>query len=261
MDLKLRGPIPLYGNYLVVFDFNDLYKNETIFILGNGPGLLKVDNFDNLITIGTNCSWLHCPSTIYMTGHMSHLLMHNEYGKSEHCIYQGPYEPLEKRDIVDSYVITDRNIVSDSLPKPITEQTNFSGAENIAFAATHLAYILGASRIVYVGIDCLTPKHFYSDNSYKNRLVQICEELQNKHANKLEIVSDIQDFIECNIEQKGWEGHQISYLESPLHYLSTLKSYHRILQDNNVDVICLDDGICTEAGIPKERAEYVRQFN
>ncbi len=240
---------------------NNLYKNKTIFICGNGLGLLNITDqlkpqFEQQISIGVNSSFLHVKSPIYMTGHLCHALMYKHYRhryKDTLNFYQGPIERHRNINLTDSFNIISGNVVAKTLPIPLTNNSSISGAENITFAATHMAYIMGASKIVYVGIDCKSLTHFYDIDFYQNKLIQYCEDLKQTYSTNQFATKDINDFVDSNITKRGYllggKRHTTGFLANYNHLLLTFRSYFTILQEASVEVVITQpDGICIEAG-------------
>ena len=86
------------------------------------------------------------------------------------------------------------------LVKPINENSSLVGAEQVCFAASHIALILGASEIVYLGFDHKSPDHFYSYEPYKSTIKKQIKKLKEEYHYSEFAINDINDFININVE-------------------------------------------------------------
>ncbi len=145
---------------------NDAHAGETVFVVGAGPqlGLLSRPErrlLERQTTIGVNKTCYAVQPTYFLSAYA-----HDVFLAAHRCpeitviharpVYEPPVVPGTfplKRAIFDAAVgLTDR------LRPP--EPTLYTKL-NVAFAATHLALVVGARRIVYVGVEQRNLVHFY----------------------------------------------------------------------------------------------------
>jgi len=189
---------------LTIEDLKNIHSGETIFILGNGTRLKdltqnEIDTINNGISIGCNASHLVFEDTDYfMTGHYVQLLLNHYFGNSKVRIFQGePTLDNSLKKTMNVIQTTNRNVVTHNMSemiKDINENSNLVGAEQIGFAATHIAMILGASRVVYVGFDHKSTNHFYSFEPFKETIKHQLESLRETFRGDTFIQEDIDDF-------------------------------------------------------------------
>jgi hypothetical protein len=253
-----------YANYS---DFNDVYKGKTIFIIGNGSDLLNLskefrDKLKNEVTIGTNASHLFLKNTsFHLSGHWIHLLFNKHYGNVRDCrVFQGPHKAEFKYK--DNNVIDlEANNVRSSLQsfiKPVSNNSPLIGAEQIGLSATHIAWILGAKKIVYVGFDCKSLDHYYKAKPYINKVKQQYKSLKEKYSSDPFINSDLDDFWNINIDPGSipgaWNPPKGTLFLND--YDSLLQSYSIIfnkLKSENIEVSTYNrNSILFEAGASLE---------
>lgn len=241
---------------MILSNFEDKYKGETFIIVGCGYGLndfsteeIKVLE-NEYYSIGTNQSYLKLKSQFYISGHFHHLVMQHKFGGGGLYVFQGePSDFFNKEEFDDVVTLTDVNIVGPSgwLPKPSTESNcPLVGAEQIAFSSTHLAYIFGAKRIVYIGFDFSAQGHFYNKN--ENMLKKIrdnAEYLKDKYYGiNAFIDEDIDDFFRLNFEKDV----NVNVFRNAEQVKESFKQYINTLLDNNIEVCTLKEGVLNEMG-------------
>tara|TARA_R110000824_G_scaffold400769_1_gene609287 strand:+ start:1527 stop:2369 length:843 start_codon:yes stop_codon:yes gene_type:complete len=168
-------------------DFNDRHLGETIYIIGCAPSLnnltkKNLEALKNEIVIGVNFSHTKIKSLDYMvTGHIDSIAYMLEYGpkgipifahKSDQTAYAT--EVWDNERVVPMW---DLNLTT-PLPRHIDERNNIHGSCSILLSATHLAYIMGASKIVYLGFEENSQLHFYNvDRSLETQIISNIEAL------------------------------------------------------------------------------------
>ncbi len=193
-------------------DYNKIHEGETIYLIGNGPDLHNIsesykEKIANGISIGVNASHLFLPQTTYhCCGHWSHYLLNCEYGSVAGCrFFQGPkidegprsldscfHEDNKTLDISrnSTWPFNDTSVIFNE----INENSSLLGAEQIAFAATHFACIMGAKKIVYLGFDQRSSTHFYDEPEYKKIIKEQTDSLIEKYKNDYFLKHDLEDF-------------------------------------------------------------------
>lgn len=194
--------------------YKNLHEGKTIFIIGAGYGLNNLSQDDiqkienDYISIGCNQSYLKVKSNYYISGHFHHMIMQYHYGgENKNYIFQGEPSSFFPTNNYNIDVLTDINIVGNHgwLPMPTDENsTPLIGAEQIGFSATHLAYVLGAKQIVYVGFDFSARGHFYNkNNDILKKLKIYSSEIKDKYIGINSFIdNDINDFFTFNFDKK-----------------------------------------------------------
>ncbi len=245
-------------------DIKDKHLGETIYIIGNGThlGKLKNDEIQTIndgISIGTNASHLAFPKTTYFsTGHFVHLLFNLSFGDCECRFFQGqPFLDNETRNQNKICQITQQNVKTthDNLTRNVTNETWIIGAEQIGFAATHLAVLMGAAKIVYLGFDHRSANHYYSFPPYNTLIRKQIQELREKYASDNFANGDIDDFININIDPMSLpeayhpNGKEPLFLTEYDLTLSKFKSVFEQAKQYGVEIQCIEeDSIVADAG-------------
>lgn len=236
--------------------YKNIHAGKTIIILGSGYGLSRltdeqINKIENeYISIGCNQSYLKVKSNYYISGHLHHSLMQYHYGgDASTVIFQGEPSDFYETHSYDVDVLTDINVVGDTgyLPMPSENQiTNLIGAEQIGFSATHLAYILGASKIIYIGFDFTARGHFYNtDLALMNIMKLNADFIKQKYYNESEFIAeDIDDFYLFNFR------HDINKVpfKSSDYIIHKFGSYINTLHENNIPTYTIENCVLNNFG-------------
>lgn len=152
--------------------FNDLYEGRTVFIVGAGGSLADVPKEQLLLvgerpSIGLNAVPYVCPTRIFLSAYMAMCLLaqraylrrgesgatvvNMKLGRVRHAHHDGVVRVQRQR--------YKRGL---GLPRRFGSMGPvLYTSQNGALAATHLAYIMGARRVVYLGVDMRDQVHFY----------------------------------------------------------------------------------------------------
>jgi len=153
-------------------ELNDLHLGRTVYVVGAGPQLcdLSSDQIEALAfrpSIGLNGVPHKVPTSFFLSGYMCMcLLAMQEYqrlgrvddtvilnlkiGKVSHFWHQGFYRVQKQRFDPEH-----------GLPSGFQSRPRLCTNKNGALAATHLAHILGASKIAFVGVEFSSGVHYY----------------------------------------------------------------------------------------------------
>ena len=254
---------------------NSIHEGKPIFIVGNGTGLNdltenEIKTINKNIIIGCNISHLIFKKTDYfISGHLSHLLFNYHYGDCNNRIFQGhPILSSEDKDLMKIIQITERNIVTppSNIVKPLNPETPIAGAEQICFSATHLAVILGAKKIIYLGFDHNSINHYYSNEKYIDIIKKQTYELVELYKENKFASEDINDFLHINIEPdpktgdfKHWSGSFLRKYDRTLNYL---KNAFKHISQYGIEAISIEeDSIITKAGASYKKLEEIKEIN
>jgi len=152
-------------------DFNNKHLGETVYIIGCAPTLnnlseREINFLNNSTTIGVNFSHLKIKLKYWIGGHIEQAV----FALESNLPYNVPlFAHCDERvRYVTQVWDSDRIIpVNASMPKlPLSrhadEKEDLAGATSIVLSAIHLAYIMGASKVVFVGFEGKNASHFYT---------------------------------------------------------------------------------------------------
>ena len=181
--------INLEQNTEKIVALNGRHDGETIFIIGAAPSFGKL-SFGELTalkkktTIGLNRVFYKLNKlTYFMSAYFTEVLLAQKYLPAEsvllhhRLVYEPPLGPgvltLRREHFPDD---------GTSLPMHLEGPFPFVFTKkNAAFAATHFAAILGAKKIVYVGLEQRNGLHYYDDNlKIKEQVVHDLHEIYTK---------------------------------------------------------------------------------
>lgn len=151
------------------FFLNGRHRGETIFIIGSGPQLASVREdllfeLNQMTTIAVNKAFFMVRPKYFLSAYIGEILLAAQQTRRTTILHMRPvYEPPLVKHVVPLRRVTfelgmELTPALDGLcPTLITKL-------NVALGATHLAYVLGARRIVYVGVEQKNQLHFWNFN-------------------------------------------------------------------------------------------------
>jgi len=177
--------------------YNQLYLGRTIFIIGNGVQLNRIDSslLDNQIVIGTNASYLwKSDMNFYIAGHSIFPILWDLFATpKDFNIFHGKPENLK----LENLIVSKRNCqvsMIQHFKNNFKKEDYLVGSDMVGFSATHLALILGASRIVYIGFDSTVHHHFYDFLPYHLELKQNLRQLTEQYKDNTSLLMEINEF-------------------------------------------------------------------
>jgi hypothetical protein len=253
-----------------LFDLNNSQKEKTIFVIGNSPQLNdvtpeQIKKIEEGVSIGVNHTPLKLKTTYYLAGHINHMLYHYFYTPwfNEHTIkvFHGPTYNFDM-SIFENLVTTVafpyrwyvRHYGGSHLPVQLTKGNSkderLVGAENCALTASHLAFIMGAKNIVFVGMEMRSRAHFYNfDKKLEEAMLKGNEELLEKYKTTNKKVSlSFHHFLKT----PKWSGmlpaEVISKITFPLNHVHNFGNYFRFFRSHGTRCIStIADSVMTEA--------------
>jgi hypothetical protein len=161
-------------------DFNDKHLGETIYIIGCAANLNNLSASDkeylkDKTTIGVSFAYEGIDTLTYsISAHIAPAVYLFEYARKDMPIFVA-YNEGQKRDafsyMKDFFWDDNRIVVFSSEPPKIpllkkkeSEDIFLRGNTSILLLATHLAYIMGASKLVYIGFEELKSAHFWNSD-------------------------------------------------------------------------------------------------
>ena len=162
----------------VVYDYNNKHLGETIYIIGCAPTLNDLSKEDlkfleDSVTIGVNFSCEGVNITYGISNHIASSVYLFEYTKKDTPIFVDCNRNITHKAFAHmDFFWDDEKIVSfQACPTkiPLTKKANkqdirINSLDSVVLGATHLAYIMGAAKIVYVGFEEVTFAHFWNGN-------------------------------------------------------------------------------------------------
>lgn len=163
-----QGPdgISLEQNTRNALALNDAHRGGRIVIVGAGPQLAHLGAQErswlaDQTTIGVNRTQYVIPLTYFMSAYPGEVML--ALHRSDDVIalhiraqYMAPLF-LQTVSLV-RLVVTDDTVLPRHLTPPVPAIYTLN---NVALAATHLALVMGAAEIVYVGVEQRNKLHFY----------------------------------------------------------------------------------------------------
>jgi len=177
-----------------LYDFNNQHIGETIYVIGSSPSLNnltqeELEFLEDKTTIGVNFTYEAVNSLTYaISAHISPAVYLFEYANKEMPIFVAFNEGVKKRafSYMQDFFWDDDRIVtfsSDAPSLPLYKKQNendisLSGNTSILLLATHLACIMGAAKIVYIGFEELVRAHFWDERrETENKMVKNMRDL------------------------------------------------------------------------------------
>lgn len=161
-----------------LFHFNNRHKDETIYIIGCSPDINNFSKeqlklFKDKTTIGLNYCHTKIKNLSYMmTSNIGCLAYMLEYGPKNVPIFADYGEGTAyAKEVWDNSRVIKVSVAGPAIPFPRNifpsihtdvSKTALHGNTSILLSATNLAYVMGASKIVYIGIEEIDNVHHYN---------------------------------------------------------------------------------------------------
>jgi len=247
------------------------HEGETVFVLGTGPTLndvtdSQIKKIEERLSIGVNFSHMQITPTYWIAGgHATQIAFAEEYldKKSTALFHCDPgtsdqYPQFDRINFFDDAVVSEHDL------EPLMRSENYNvirGGSNILFSASHLAYIIGAKKIVFIGFEQTNRLHFYNlwpeekQEGFKQKLRDVAEKYHDYGA-IVECVGEIFNVDEPD-EQRWCHFKPIEVCEQlsfkPQEHLERnyqiFKNYVNQFLKEGVEVYTTaKEGICVEAG-------------
>lgn len=155
------------GSQVTSFEeLNGRHRGETVFIVGAGPQLASVTDtqareLERRAAIGVNLTFYRVRTRYFLSAYIGQAMLARLRMPSSTVMHMRPvYEPPLSPAIMPLRRCNfDRSVgLTSALAAP--EPTLFT-LRNVALGATHLAHVLGARRIAYVGIEQRNQLHYW----------------------------------------------------------------------------------------------------
>jgi hypothetical protein len=212
-----------------LFDFNKIHSGETIYIIGGSPAILdltqdEVDFLKDKPTIAINMSYEGFRHAKYcISAHISNAVYLYEYAKNSH-IFIDYGSPIKKQAFGYLKEVWSSPKVTTFISSPEVENLSFkknktdvslNGHNSCLLLATHLAYIMGANRVVYIGFDQSSKAHFWNYNS----------EIENRIVNNIKSILESRKYFSSFKYQSGKTSSRDRHLNAHIEF-ETLFGLH-----------------------------------
>lgn len=240
-----------FGNPLK--NLNGRHRGETIFVIGAGPQLAHIPErelkeLESRTTIGVNMTFYKLAPTYFLSAYIGQVILARQQVPQSTLIHM---RPVYKPPLVPGTVTVQRKHFD-----PAVGLTNrFSGRRptlftkrNVALGATHLAYILGARQIAYIGVEQRNQLHFWHfDEALRDAILDEIVILRDvpyltidhpydTYENLVTLLKSTHE--ECRLEPFYKDSHE-----------GTFRDYFGCLQDAGVQVLTTDpDSVVRDAG-------------
>tara|TARA_R110001592_G_scaffold124003_8_gene332579 strand:- start:995 stop:1801 length:807 start_codon:yes stop_codon:yes gene_type:complete len=191
-------------------DFCNIHSGRRIFVFGTGPTMNDVarEQLDyiekNEISIGINYTPINFTPTYWLGGGHATLvafaiehLRETTQGFFHHDPGARHLYPKTEKIIFTE----DQTVGHEQMPLPIEREVNrIIGGHNILLSASHLAYIMGASEIIYIGFEQVNRLHFYNLWSEEKQkwFKNLLKDLSEKYNTNSAIVDCISEVLNTN---------------------------------------------------------------
>lgn len=166
-------------------DLNGRHKGEDVFIVGAGPQLgeltpNQLTRLAKIPAIGLNAVPHKTPTAYFLSGYtwMAELAMlaYRRWGVSESRLainmQQNPLSATSRgAELEDGILRIQRKLFFGELPQRLTSPVLYT-YRNGAIGATHLAYVMGARSITFVGVQMANGCHYYHEDTNTLTLLQ-----------------------------------------------------------------------------------------
>lgn len=210
-----------------------------MFVLGSGPQLATVTRsqrreLESRISIAVNKVFYVVKPTYFLSAYIGEVMLAAQRIPQSTLLHMRPvYEP----PLMPGILSLKRELFSEhvGLPPRFSEpEPTLFTKFNVALGATHLAYILGAARIVYVGVEQRDQLHFYNFDDRIRRTI------------RADIISRGDPPILCIDHPYPSMANALAALDRPREdcqrpfardHRPTFVEYFRILRDAGVDLV------------------------
>lgn len=166
-------------------NLNAKHLGDTVFIIGAGPQLAQIPDqlirkLEQRTTVGVNMTAYRLRPTYFLSAYIGDVILAKHRSPATAILHMRPQlaPPLIPGILPIKRILFDKNVgLSKSFSK--FDPTLFT-KNNVVLGATHLAYILGARSIAYVGVEQRNKLHFWHfDTSVQSTIVNDLELLKN----------------------------------------------------------------------------------
>jgi hypothetical protein len=235
-------------------ELNDRHAGETVFIVGAGPQLAKLSDeelrqLERHPCIGVNWTTHKFAPTYFLSAYIGYILLAQKGSLTTLPIHMRPlYEPplvegilaLRRVDFDEDVGLTRR------LEPP--EPTLFT-LMNVALGATHLALIMGAREVAFIGVEQRNRLHYFHDDApMRRRILKDAKQLK-RHFHMFDIDHPNATFDAMANVLRGEPDQVVSRPFFELSHIETFRAYFSILDRLGVNVYSTSrESVISDAG-------------
>jgi len=234
---------------------NNREKGNTLFVIGSGPQLNLLSDeqikfLENQATIGVNRVQYKIKTRYFISAYPSEILLATRMLPESMLIH---IRPTEEKIFTDKNIFT---IQRESFNKDIGLNRFLSSSNpiiytklNVALAATHLAFILGAYMIVYIGVEQRNAIHYYDENMTVKSQIKKDLIFLEKHDSILNIDHPYATYknlfldLEQNIDDlSSSQFYTIDHTDTFREYFKFMRKYGLAIYATKKDSVVFDAG-------------------
>ncbi len=235
-----------------MFIFNHKHIGETIFVVGSGPQLASIDapaleRLQSFTTIAVNKVFFRLKPTYFLSAYVGEVMLAARRVPNATLLHMRPV--LEPALLPGAIALKrDQFEIGMDLPRRLdpaipTLLTRF----NVALGATHLAYVLGASRIVFVGVEQRNMLHFW--NFDEDSRLEIRAALVDRGDPELLRIDHPYASLAHDLAALDRSREDCMQPFYNIDHTPTFKAYFDILARNGVDVVATTpESVVADAG-------------
>ncbi len=237
----------------------DIYKKlegsntgKTIFIVGAGPQLAylssdSLERLELLTTIAVNKVFYKFKPKYFITSYIGEMMLAVNRIPDSMLLHMRPnFEPPFIPGIIPVRRMQFEHGMN--LPKKLDiDCPTLLTRLNVALGATHLAYILGAKKIVFIGVEQRNQLHFWNYDEEIRR--NIYTDLINRGDHDMMRIDHPYASLERDLESLNRPLEECMKPFYDIDHTPTFKAYFEILNRNGVDVVATTrESIVADAG-------------
>lgn len=220
-----------------ILSLNGKHRGDDIFVIGAGPQLNEISEdafrlLGNKITIGVNRVQYKLKLTYFISAYIAENLL----AKMDQDDLVALHMRKEYVAPLDSRLLTVKRTHFDpavGLPPEFSSPVpTIHTLRNVTLGATHLALILGAKRIIYLGIEQKNRLHYYNtDQKLKDRIADGLRRIENKDIFNIDHKHCTFDYLMELLHKPPEALNQLDYLYD---HRPTYRAYFEILKQRGI---------------------------
>lgn len=242
--------------------WNGKHKGGDIYVIGSSPKILEITekqlkNLSNSVVIGGNLTYIKVPLTYMFSSYLMHCLLAKSYMLNKKRIIK--LNTIHEYKYVKEYPEFAQMLKGpydeiNGLSKEFTNQENWISTHlNQALGMTHLALVMGAKRIIYIGVDQGMHNYFWMlDSSLKSRVLNLLYIFQSRYHDLLRDEA-IRTILTNTFSIINSEPNSRDSLKYVFDHTDLFRSYFGDLKQHGVEPIATSK----ESIIAKAGASYI----
>lgn len=247
-DPRKTGPIRHFT------ELNGRHSGETVFVIGAGAQLgelsdEQVSELEKRVSIGVNWTIYKVAPTYFLSAYIGQIRLAQVADEPKTCLLH--MRPVYERPLLPGVIPLRRRpyLLGKGLPRRFAEpEPVLFTRRNVVLAASHLALILGARRIVFVGVEQRNRLHFFQlDPAARTRLEKAVDELQGFPLLGIDHPYESCERLRQALAVPREEAERTPFYEQ--NHLETFRAYVEELDRHGVEVLsAARDSVVVDAG-------------